>query len=106
MRACCAILCTLENKKVNQHLKGPRSDSVFKVLHLPYYPTGAVEPTRGGARVFAGGGGGQNGKTFSAEHCAIAPALKKALSGGGGGGGTPTHFFFFRQKSFMTKLLP
>ena len=32
---------TLKNKRVNQHLKGPRSDSVFKVLHLPYYPAGA-----------------------------------------------------------------
>ena len=29
---------TLKNKRVNQHLKGPRSDSVFIVLHLPYYP--------------------------------------------------------------------
>ena len=32
---------TLKNKRVNQHLKGPRSDSVFIVLHLPYYPAGA-----------------------------------------------------------------
>ena len=32
---------TLKNKRVNQHLKGPRSDSVFMVLHLPYYPAGA-----------------------------------------------------------------
>ena len=32
---------TLKNKRVNQYLKGPRSDSVFKVLHLPYYPAGA-----------------------------------------------------------------
>ena len=32
---------TLKNKSVNQHLKGPRSDSVFIVLHLPYYPAGA-----------------------------------------------------------------
>ena len=32
---------TLTNKRVNQHLKGPRSDSVFIVLHLPYYPAGA-----------------------------------------------------------------
>ena len=29
----------LKNKRV-QHLKGPRSDSVFIVLHLPYYPAG------------------------------------------------------------------
>ena len=35
------ICYTLKNKRVNQHLKGPRSDSVFKVLHLPYYPAGA-----------------------------------------------------------------
>ena len=33
---------TLKNKRVNQHLKGPRSDSVFIVLHLPYYPAGAT----------------------------------------------------------------
>ena len=32
---------TLKNKRVNQHLKGPRSDSVFIVLHLPYYLAGA-----------------------------------------------------------------
>ena len=32
---------TLKNKRVIQHLKGPRSDSVFIVLHLPYYPAGA-----------------------------------------------------------------
>ena len=29
---------TLKNKRVNQDLKGPRSDSVFIVLHLPFYP--------------------------------------------------------------------
>ena len=32
---------TLKNKRVNQHLKGPRSDRVFIVLYLPYYPAGA-----------------------------------------------------------------
>ena len=32
---------TLKNKRVNEHLKGPRSDSVFIVLHLPYYPAGS-----------------------------------------------------------------
>ena len=37
----CVREYTLKNKRVNQHLKGPRSDSVFKVLHLPYYPAGA-----------------------------------------------------------------
>ena len=36
-----ACVYTLTNKRVNQHLKGPRSDSVFIVLHLPYYPAGA-----------------------------------------------------------------
>ena len=42
---------------------------------------------RGGARVFAWGGGAQ----WQNVSLITAPALKKALSGGGGGG-DPTHF--------------
>ena len=44
---------------------------------------------RGGARVFAGGGGGAKWQNVSLS---TALALKKALSGGGGGG--LRHIFF------------
>ena len=49
--------------------------------------------TRGGARVFAWGGGGGKMAKFIAEHCASPD--KVAWGGGGRGGGrtTPTHFF-------------
>ena len=59
---------------------------------------------RGGARVFAGGGGGKMGKNVSLllrEPLSFALALKKSLSGGGGGGDT---YFPPTSKNFHKKL--
>ena len=60
---------------------------------------------RGGARVFAwGGGGGQIVSLRREPNKICASPEKVAQWGGGGGGGTPTHFFsdfkYFFHKFF------
>ena len=60
-----------------------------------------IPAIRGGARVFAWGGGGKMAK-FLAEHCASPE--KGAQRGGGGGGISDT--LFFRPKNLVAILLP